>query len=557
MATSIPLPDPGPEFLSHILDLAPVWALGSEQRELRLSLVQAMLGQAANRPDCLAAAQSLLGLAFQEEPWAPAVLTLAQAVQSAQPFLPGKATALLRLLAAAVVQTPDDVRVEDIQASGDAELAIRYLEIAAKDRQLGLARLLPAFAFLCRLPEADQAMALLTGFAPVVPPLLFSRLRAELAFLRQTPDKALAVVEALDQEVWGLYAALATSRLAERFGDRDRALAACLTARRHVPFHVNLTLRASDLAFPAPEPADPGTEAAVCLYSLNKADLLHECLTHLAQTRLGGSLVAVVDNGSTDQTPSVIAAAAKHFPADRFVSVRLPVNVGAPGARNWLLALPEVKARPYVAFVDDDAFPQTDWLARLLATAARHPRAGVVGCAIVDRCAPGDHQSADYNLFPPAMGQPSLPEVTERLFVCDACRLLPDYGLFAYTRPCLSVSGCCHLLSRAAIEAAGPFDIRFNPTQFDDLDRDIRSWLAGYPAVYDGSVRVAHEQASSLAKAKTPAQVAHILGNKIKLETKFTDEDVERLWRENLDVLKRDLLDKDAALRSGPVAEEE
>ena len=118
-----------------------------------------MLGQAANRPDCLAAAQSLLGLAFQEEPWAPAVLTLAQAVQSAQPFLPGKATALLRLLAAAVVQTPDDVRVEDIQASGDAELAIRYLEIAAKDRQLGLARLLPAFAFLCRLPEADQAMA--------------------------------------------------------------------------------------------------------------------------------------------------------------------------------------------------------------------------------------------------------------------------------------------------------------------------------------------------------------------------------------------------------------
>jgi hypothetical protein len=127
--------------------MAPVWALGSEQRELRLSLVQALLGQAANRPDCLAAAQSLLGLAFQEEPWAPTVLGLAQAVQSAQPFLPGKATALLRLLAAAVAQTPDDVRFEDIQASGDAELAIRYLEIAAKDRQLGLARLLPALPF--------------------------------------------------------------------------------------------------------------------------------------------------------------------------------------------------------------------------------------------------------------------------------------------------------------------------------------------------------------------------------------------------------------------------
>jgi hypothetical protein len=42
------------------------------------------------------------------------------------------------------------------------------------------------------------------------------------------------------------------------------------------------------------------------------------------------------------------------------------------------------------------------------------------------------------------------------------------------------------------------------------------------------------------------------MGNKIKLETKFTDDDGERLWRENLDVLKRDLLDKDAALRSRP-----
>lgn len=547
-AAHLHLPDPGPNFLPNILEAAPVWALTSEQRELRLSLIQALLGQAAAKPDFLAAAQAMLSLAFQEDPCEPRTLALAQAIQSAQPFLPGRGAALLRLLAEAGAHPPEDVRFEDIRISGDLELATRYLEIAAKDRRLGLARLLPAFSFLCRLPEADQAVALLTAFAPVLPPLLFARLRAELAFLRETPEKALVLAEGLDQEVWGLFAALAVSRLAKRLGDREGALAACLSARRRLPFHVNLTLRAHDLAFPAPEASDPGAEAAVCLYSMNKAELLRDCLTHLAGTRLGGTLVAVLDNGSTDQTPAVIEAAARLFPADRFVSVRLPVNVGAPGARNWLLALPEVKARPYVAFLDDDAFPETDWLARLLATAARHPRAGAVGCAIVDRCAPGDHQSADYNLFPPSMGRSSLPEITERLFVCDACRQLPDFGLFAYTRPCLSVSGCCHLLSRAAVEAAGPFDIRFNPTQFDDLDRDIRSWLAGYPAVYDGNVRVAHEQASSLAKAQTPAQVAHIMGNKIKLETKVTDADVERLWRENLDVLKRDLLEKDAAV---------
>jgi len=102
-------------------------------------------------------------------------------------------------------------------------------------------------------------------------------------------------------------------------------------------------------------------------------------LAHLATTRLGGSLVAVLDNGSTDHTPTVLAEAAGLFPTGRFLTVRLPVNVGAPGARNWLLSLPEVKARPFVAFLDDDAFPEADWLARLLDTAARYPRAGAIG----------------------------------------------------------------------------------------------------------------------------------------------------------------------------------
>lgn len=554
MAASVPalppLPDPGPGFLSHILTAAPIWALTSAQPELRLSLVRGLLAQAETRPDCLAVAQGLLTLAFQENPFAAEPLALLEAVQAAHPFLPPRAQALVRLLRAAPVLETDDVRFEDILAARDPELVSRYLEVAAKDRRTGLARLAPAFFSLCRLPDADEARRLLAAFGPSLPPPLFARLQAELAVLRQSPEQALPEIASLDPDVWGLYAAIATSRLCQRLGDREGALAACLGARRRLSHHVNLTLAAHALAFPAPPPTDPvPDQVAVCLYSMNKAELLRECLTHLAGTRLGGSLVAVLDNGSTDHTPRMLSDVAGLFPEGRLRTVRLPVNVGAPGARNWLLALPEVQARPYVAFLDDDAFPEPDWLARLLGTAARFPQAGVVGCAIVDRAAPHDHQSADYNLFPPHMGTSTLPEITERLFVCDACRLLPDLGQFAYIRPCLSVSGCCHLLTRQAIEAVGAFDIRFNPTQFDDLERDIRSWLAGFPAVYDGTIRVAHQQASSLAKAKTSAQVAHILGNKIKLETKFSDADVDRLWRENLVVLGRDLLEKDAQLR--------
>lgn len=540
-----PLPQPGPHFLAGILDALPIWALTSQQKELRLSLAGLLLAQGPAQPDCAAAAKGLLAYGCQFDPFDAPSLALLARTQAQAPFLPPRAAAMTSLLAGLPHLAEDDVSFEAIAASGDAELLIRYLEVSARDRAAGLARLAPAFAALCRLPDVERAERLLAGFAPILPPPLFARLAAEFAVLRLPPALALSRIASLDAETWGLFAAVAASHCLDRLGDRQGALAACLAARQALPYHVNLTLRAFALAKPvaAPPPAKAG-EAAVCLYSLNKAELFHDCLTHLAATDLGEAVIAVLDNGSTDATPDMLAGVAAHFPADRFVSVRLPVNIGAPGARNWLLALPEVAACSHVAFLDDDAFPETDWLSRLIATARTNPTAGAVGCAITDMDAPRDHQSADFNLFPPDMGQSALAEIKERLFVCEPCRGAPDLSLFAYTRPCLSVSGCCHLLSRRAIEKAGPFDIRFNPTQFDDLERDIRSFLAGHPCVYDGTVRVAHKQGSSLAKAQTQAQVSQVLGNKIKLEYAVSDADADRLWRENLALIGRDLLEK-------------
>lgn len=546
--TSPRLPTPPPGFLSAILEALPIWALTSEQKELRLSLCRILLDQ--KRPDCLAAAQGLLALAFQEDPFDAASLALLTAVERQAPFLPPRAVAMTRLLTAALAAIPDDIPFEPIRQSGDTALVIRYLDVAAKDGKHALSRLAPAFSSLCRLPDPDVSRALLAGFTPHLPPPLAARLTAEWAVLRDTPDAALSALAACDGTDWGLFAALAASRCLERLGAREKALAACLVARNALPQHVNLTLRAFELARqrPTPPAVAPG-EAAVCLYSMNKATLFRECLTHLAGTDLGGATVAVLDNGSRDDTAAVIAAVAPLFSPERFVTVHLPVNVGAPAARNWLLALPEVAACRHVAFLDDDAFPEQDWLPRLLETARAHPEAGTIGCAIVDREAPNDHQAADFNLFPPEMGTQSLPDTPERLFVCEPCRGAPDLGLYAYTRPCLSVSGCCHLLPRRTIETVGGFDIRFTPTQFDDLDRDIRSFLAGAPCCYAGGLRVAHKQGSSLALAQTQAQVAHIVGNKIKLEHKVSDGDVDRLWRDNLALLRHDLTAKDAALR--------
>ncbi|MDD4951665.1 MAG: glycosyltransferase family 2 protein, partial [Desulfovibrionaceae bacterium] len=110
-----------------------------------------------------------------------------------------------------------------------------------------------------------------------------------------------------------------------------------------------------------------------------------------------------------------------------------------------------------------------------------------------------------------------------------------------YCRPALSVSGCCHLLSMASVQEAGGFDIRFSPTQFDDLERDLRQALAGFESFYAGDLRVRHIQHSSLARARTVAAAAQVMGNKIKLEGLFEAKEVEGLAEQGLDRLWADL----------------
>jgi len=97
----------------------------------------------------------------------------------------------------------------------------------------------------------------------------------------------------------------------------------------------------------------------------------------------------------------------------------------------------------------------------------------------------------------------------------------------------------------------GGFDIRFSPTQFDDLDRDLRSAVAGHPAAYAGDVAIAHVQHSSLAKAKGPAATGQVLGNKIKLEGKHTREQMDAVFRAGLAALWQDLGRKWGVLGQG------
>jgi hypothetical protein len=97
------------------------------------------------------------------------------------------------------------------------------------------------------------------------------------------------------------------------------------------------------------------------------------------------------------------------------------------------------------------------------------------------------------------------------------------------------------MVSMQAVKQVGDFDLRYTPSQFDDLDRDLRSALADMPALYTGSLAIKHVQHSSLAKSQTTRQIGHVMGNKYKLDTKYSDAQLTSLGNANKELLWADL----------------
>lgn len=96
----------------------------------------------------------------------------------------------------------------------------------------------------------------------------------------------------------------------------------------------------------------------ICTY--NRAHILRRALESLVQQTFDKSLyeIIVVDNASTDASPSIVRDLQVEYPAHNIVLVRED-TLGLSYARNT--GLRHAKA-PYVAFMDDDAKASAEWL---------------------------------------------------------------------------------------------------------------------------------------------------------------------------------------------------
>lgn len=316
------------------------------------------------------------------------------------------------------------------------------------------------------------------------------------------------------------------------------------------PWNMGLALRGHDVLAGVAEmrTALPGS-VALLLYSWNKADELDATLASILDSDLTGASLFVLDNGSTDRTAEVLAGWESRFVAelgaDRFTVISLPVNVGAASARNWLLHMDVVQEHEFICYLDDDVELSKDWLSRLGAAVKVYPEAGVWGCKVVDHANGLLIQSADSHL----LAEPDT--------IVDFSRLAPNpfklsdlhiqtvnSGDFDFMRPCASVTGCCHLFRTKTLLESGDFAIQLSPSQYDDMEHDIRLCEAGLFPVYQGHLAVRHKKRTGVASHTSMQEEGNALGNKYKMQTMHGVEEVCAAARAEQAVLEVDILVK-------------
>ncbi|ADU63361.1 MAG: glycosyltransferase [Pseudodesulfovibrio sp.] len=411
---------------------------------------------------------------------------------------------------------PENIDLPDMQAaSPDALIAYMQAQPANACRY-------PALLALWRLGARGQLLRAVEIMAASPSGLLAGPVLAWGAYGAGEPLLARML---LDESVPAFPGLNLRARLALDQGDMAAArqhLAASLDAE---PFQPAVIEQLAELAESGPT-AHPGPDTRICLYSWNKPDMLAQTVAALDRTDLGEARMTILNNGTTACQPDelerrVRTGAQRLAQTGRLEFVHLPVNVGAPAARNWLLSLPQVREARLVAFLDDDVLLPPHWLTRFAATLARHPE----GVAVGAKCVNQGVRTIQYAFR-------TFHEIGERkIRLTPNAPTLMDLGQFDAARPCLTVMGCCHLFAMERLRRlrVPDFDVRFSPSQVDDIEHDLQIWKAGGQVLYDGGVEVVHLQ--DTGSARTRASLAQAYANHYKMEHKFDHSELARMDR--------------------------
>jgi GT2 family glycosyltransferase len=219
---------------------------------------------------------------------------------------------------------------------------------------------------------------------------------------------------------------------------------------------------------------------SVLILSLNKRPYTRACLDSLLDSRDVALDVVVVDNGSTDGSPDLLAAMEHEF-ARRGHSLRWRANcrnVGCCTGRNQAL---EMASGEYCLFMDNDVMvADADWAGGLLRVLREEQDAAIVAPKLIYPFAPHLIQCAGVGISRSGRVQ-------------FRGRGMPrDAAEFNQRRECQCLISAALFFPRWLYEEIGGLDEAFNPIEFEDLDWCYRVRERGYRAFYEPSVEMHH-----------------------------------------------------------------
>ena len=192
---------------------------------------------------------------------------------------------------------------------------------------------------------------------------------------------------------------------------------------------------------------------------------------------------------------------------------RLRAEVDLGTAASWNLALTAARAR-WAAIVHEDTEVTPGWQSGLLACAAAHPRAGVIGARLV--YPDGSHAEL-------RMGDVARRLVRRRSRPRRLPRRLRGRARLTSTY----VSSACLLLDRTIWERIGGLDERFFPAVGADIDLGLALWASGRTVLCERDVTVRHAGAAMVRPAHARLD-AHLRRFLIERNVR----EIERKWRD-------------------------
>jgi GT2 family glycosyltransferase len=213
--------------------------------------------------------------------------------------------------------------------------------------------------------------------------------------------------------------------------------------------------------------------AVVVIVAYNAAEHLQRCVDALERQSFADFAAIVWDNGSSDDAVRSLRARAR---------IRVEgggENLGVAAANNRAAALSRA---PYIVTLNPDAFPEPDWLERLIGAARTYDADCVASLQLSDRDpdildGAGDCMSIAGIGWRGGYGQPRATAPAEPVEVFAAC-------------------AAAALYRREAFEALGGFEERFF-CYYEDVDLGFRLRLAGGCCVLEPRAIVRHVGSAS------------------------------------------------------------